>query len=101
MTDYSKMDTTVRPIWFRIWYVWVILGLLMFTMFSCQAAHASVNMEAIKQIESGGNPYAFNKSSGARGLYQITPICLKHYNEYRGTNRPLKLLFNPLFNTKV
>lgn len=38
-------------------------------------------MEVLAQIESSGDPNAYNKGSQARGLYQITPICLKHYNQ--------------------
>jgi len=43
MTDYSKFDTTVKPVWFRIGYVWVILALVLFNMFcfsGCEPAHA-------------------------------------------------------------
>lgn len=42
----------------------------------------AVDMEAIKIIESGGNPHAYNKSSGATGLYQVTPICLADFNKF-------------------
>lgn len=38
-------------------------------------------MDIIIQIESGGNPNAYNKESGAIGLCQITPIVLKEWNE--------------------
>ncbi len=41
-----------------------------------------VNLDIIAQIESNGNPNAYNKRSGAIGLYQITPICLKDYNQH-------------------
>ena len=34
-------------------------------------------LEALIQVESSGNPNAFNKGSGARGLTQITPIAWK------------------------
>jgi soluble lytic murein transglycosylase-like protein len=44
-----------------------------------------VNLEAIKRIESHGNPKAFNKGSGARGLYQITPIVVKEWNNFHPT----------------
>lgn len=46
-------------------------------------SHAQVNLEAIQKIESNGNPKAFNRISGARGLYQITPVCLAHYNQFQ------------------
>ena len=40
-----------------------------------------VNYDAIAQIESSGNPKAFNKKSKARGLLQITPIALADWNQ--------------------
>ena len=39
-----------------------------------------INLSVIEQIESSGNPLAENKASGARGLCQITKICLDDYN---------------------
>lgn len=75
---------------------------ILFFIGGCSDAYATVNMEAIKQIESGGNPKAHNKRTNARGLYQITPICLAHYHALGG-NRWIgeKELFNPEINTKV
>lgn len=58
-------------------------------------------MEAIKHIESRGNPLAYNKHSQARGLYQITPICLKEYNIYNNTDYSLNDLFNPNINKEI
>lgn len=46
------------------------------------SAQLEVNMDAIKMIESSGNPRAYNKGSKARGLYQITPILLKEWNNF-------------------
>jgi soluble lytic murein transglycosylase-like protein len=34
-------------------------------------------LSALIQIESSGNPNAFNKATGARGLTQVTPIAWK------------------------
>jgi membrane-bound lytic murein transglycosylase MltF len=45
-----------------------------------QAAEVKIDMNAIAQIESSGNPKAFNARTGARGLYQITDICRRDYN---------------------
>ncbi len=39
-----------------------------------------IDLHVIAQIESSGNPNAYNPSSKATGLYQITPICLKDFN---------------------
>lgn len=43
---------------------------------------AHIDLAIIAKIESGGHPEAYNSHSGAVGLYQITPICLKDYNKY-------------------
>ena len=40
---------------------------------------------AIAMVESGGNPHAFNKSEGARGLYQIRPIYVADCNRIQQT----------------
>lgn len=77
---------------------------LLFFVGGCSGpAYATVNMEAIKQIESAGNPKAHNKRTNARGLYQITPICLAHYNEsnYRGPRFSMDDMFDPKKNEIV
>lgn len=43
---------------------------------------AKIDMDAVKMIESSGNPGAYNERSGAIGLYQITYICLEEWNNY-------------------
>jgi hypothetical protein len=61
----------------------------------------SLDLSIIKQIESSGNPLAYNKSSHARGLFQITPICLKEYNNFHAEKYNLSDLFNPIINEKI
>ena len=51
-----------------------------------------LNLEAIGKIESSGNDKAFNKKSGARGLMQITPICLEDYNLAHPKEEPFTLM---------
>lgn len=41
-----------------------------------------INLDIIAEIESSNNPKAYNKKSGAVGMYQITPICLMDYNRF-------------------
>ena len=48
----------------------------------CKAQFVWVDMSIISQIESNNNPMAYNKRSGATGMYQVTPICLKDYNQH-------------------
>lgn len=40
-----------------------------------------VSMDIVQKIESSGNPAAYNRSSKAKGLYQITPVVLLEYNK--------------------
>lgn len=71
-------------------------------IFHSTAYGMSINMNTIKTIESNGNPSAYNKSSGARGLYQITPICLKEWNNFHKKEQyVLKQLFNGEINYKI
>lgn len=56
----------------------------------------AVDLDIIATIESSNNPLAYNKKSGAVGMYQITPICLKEYNAYhRGKEIALNGLYSP------
>ena len=62
---------------------------------------AELNIRKIIQIESNGNPKAYNRKSGAIGLMQITPVCLKEYNNYNRTNYKMLDMFNAKINIKV
>ena len=61
------------------WPMYLILLILaIFGM--CTAGHTQqVNISIIEQIESGGNPSAYNRYSGAVGLCQITPAVIMDY----------------------
>lgn len=79
--------------------------LLAIALIACNAdkpIQTSVNMDKVAQIESSGNVRAYNKRSGATGLYQITQICLTEYNTYNQTryNHPQDML-DPALNKKV
>ena len=74
--------------------------LTLILLFSTSMAYA-IDMEAIEQIESSGNPNAYNKHSQAIGLFQITPICLKEYNNYNNTTYTQDDLYNPHLNRKI
>lgn len=59
-------------------------------------------MEVIKKIESDGLSWAHNKKSGARGLYQITPIVLREWNDFHPKETFSHLdLFIPWVNEKI
>jgi soluble lytic murein transglycosylase-like protein len=74
---------------------WLIFGSIAY------AQNCGINMRAIQTIESHGNPRAYNKGSQARGLYQITPICLKEYNQFHTQKYTVQELFNPDINGKI
>ena len=60
---------------FKIFILTLIFALM------CKVCFA-VDLDIIAQIESSNNPLAYNSTSKATGMYQITPICLKDYNNY-------------------
>jgi len=75
-----------------------------FTLFigSYSDAIADIDLDAVKQIESSGDPLAYNSKSEARGLYQITPICLREWNQYHIYSyfEP-EDLFDPMVNYRI
>ena len=64
-------------------------------------ADVVIDRQKIIQIESSGNPKAFNKKSKARGLYQITPIVVKEWNNYKKVKYTNQDMFNPEIAFKV
>lgn len=63
---------------------------------------ADIDMHKIMMIESSGNPMAHNKRDDSRGLYQITPICLKEWNNFHPNNiYTMNDLWNPLVNREI
>ena len=82
-------------------YFIVVLLLIGWNLKNCSPLKAEVNPILVQQIESNGNPKAFNRSSGARGLFQITPICLKHYNSVHRSSYSVQDLWRADVNTQV
>ena len=78
-----------------------IMIMLMFSGVVIANAISGIDMEVIKQIESSGNPYAYNSRSNARGLYQITPICLKEYNNYHLVKYTSEDLYDAEINYEI
>jgi soluble lytic murein transglycosylase-like protein len=56
---------------------------------------------AIMHVESRGNPQAYRKDTKATGLFQITPIVLKEWNENHREKYNQKDIFNHCTNTKI
>ena len=69
----------------------LFLCLAMLKVVICEAQ--PVRLDLVARIESSGNPLAYNRRSGARGLYQVTEVCLADYNAYNS----LKITKNDLF----
>lgn len=61
----------------------------------------ALDLNIISKIESNNNPLAYNSKDNSIGLYQITPICLKEYNNFHSKKIKSIALFNPIVNKKV
>ena len=70
-------------------------------MCQCVCASELIDLSIIAKIESTNNVLAYNKTSGAVGLYQITSIVLKDYNIINKTNYTKQDLFNPSINKNI
>ena len=46
-----------------------------------KAEAVEIDLNIIAQIESSNNPMAYNSRTQARGIYQITPICLADFRQ--------------------
>jgi len=84
--------------------VFILVTIILFTcfIFSCKAKAEEVNLDIIRQIESSGNPLAYNSASGACGAYQITKPCLEDYNQHhKGSELSRNALFSEEQGRKV
>lgn len=83
----------------------VIFSVFSLVLSSCtQTVHAeqkTIDLSIISIIESSNNPLAFNKSANARGLYQITPVCLKEYNNFNKVRYTEAQLFDPVISHQI
>lgn len=56
MTDYSQFDTNIKPVWFRICYVYIVLGLIIFNLVcflvGCDVATAAEGWASYYTVES-------------------------------------------------
>ena len=60
-----------------------------------------IDLEIIKEIESGGDALAFNPITKCYGLYQISQMCLEDFNKMFGTVYTPQDLFNPQINEEI
>jgi soluble lytic murein transglycosylase-like protein len=69
---------------------------------ACEAApvdgqkRVEIDLSAIKQIESSGNPRAYNKRSGATGAFQLTQPVIDDWNRLQ--KPPAKVMLNDMYD---
>ena len=80
-----------------------LAGVIFLFVRGCDNAYAlEMDMAKIAMIESSGNVLAHNKKDDSRGLYQITPICLKEYNNFHPkAGYSMDDLWNASISTKI
>ena len=78
------------------WFAVFALG-----FFVGRAFAAEINIDTIIQLESSGNPNAYNSKDGDSGLMQITPILLAEWNIFHKTKVTQKDLFNADLNRRI
>lgn len=64
-------------------------------------AGAEVSLDALAMIESSNNPRAINRDEGSFGLFQISPIALKDFNEQVGSKLTMKDMMREEKNAHV
>ena len=58
-------------------------------------------ISAMEQVESEGNPLAFNHKEKAAGILQIRPIMVREVNRLCGTTYTNKDCFDPIISTII
>ena len=97
ISDVPQQNRSVQS----VWLVSVIVFATVLLFFSIAHAEVIIELQAIKTIESSGNPQAFNPRTKCYGLYQISEICLQEFNQINKTNYVPEELFDPLINEMV
>ena len=83
---------------------WLAMFFLIFSAHpaGAQVMQPAIDLNRIMMIESSGNPLAHNKKDDSRGLFQITPICLKEYNNFHpGAEFSMDDLWNASISTLI
>jgi len=75
--------------------------LMVFLMIGATSGYAEMNLEAISMIESSNNPKAVNRDEGSYGLFQISPIALRDFNEQVGVKHTVKDLMREETNAHI
>ena len=85
----------------RCYLALVFLLIFHSTSFANQNCKAKIDIRKIIAIESSRNSKAYNSRSKARGLCQITLICLKEYNNFHKIKYIPEDLFVPEISIKI
>ena len=88
--------------------IMIVIGIILLVLIISLAVVVMVRAEeidlkAIAQIESNNNPQAVSYTGAkyGRGLYQISEICLKDYNQQNNAKLAPTSLFDPETNEEV
>ena len=79
----------------------ILFFVVLYSLILVNCEGAGIDIERVITIESSNNPRAYNKKSKARGLCQITPICLKDYNEWTRSTITTNELYIPKINYMI
>ena len=79
----------------------ILLAFLLAAFCAKKVSAEEIDLKAIAQIESSGNPRAWNKVDDGHGLYQITPIALKDYNQHHIFKLTMNDMWDPVYNKTV
>ena len=79
----------------------LILLFIFLSVVGVAEAKPLIDLDKIIKIESSWNHKALNKRTKATGLAQITPICLKEFNQFNKTKYTMEDMFNPQKNMRV
>lgn len=81
--EHPQRIPSPRPL---IWAA--VIALVFWGSIGIALAEPRVNMTTIAQMESSFNSKAFNRSSGAVGLCQITPVVIEEFNQFIKEENP-------------
>lgn len=75
--------------------------LMVFLMIGATSGYAEMNLDALAMIESSNNPKAVNRDEGSYGLFQISPIALRDFNQQVGVKHTVKDLMRETTNAHI
>lgn len=86
---------------FKMLAVFLLVVIFLLVVFTLANAE-EIDMDKIMMIESSGNPLAYRKADDSIGLFQITPVVLKEWNNFHPKEQHTRAdLWNPVVNKKI